>query len=390
MVAARICDGSGCGAEAKLRCPKCMNLSIESSFCSQECFRVNWSEHKWMHRDNADRTTASTTTTTEYNPWPNYAFTGELRPFPRTAARAVPEHIKKPDYVSNPGGRARCEETLADSSNIEALDAESIDKMRLSCKLAREVLDEAARITDVGVTTDQIDEVVHEACIERDCYPSPLGYYSFPKSCCTSVNEVICHGIPDKRPLANGDIVNIDITVYHDGFHGDVSETLIVGEAGEQHKRLVRVAWECLQRGIEIVRPGVKYREIGDVIQRHASSHGYSVIKSYCGHGINKLFHTAPKVPHYARNKAVGVIRAGHTFTIEPMIAQGSWRDTSWPDDWTAVTVDGSRCAQFEETILATQTGYEVMTRRRQHNGRPYFMDTLTSTSISSSSSSSE
>ena len=365
----RTCDGHGCHAEAKLKCPKCKDLSIDSSFCSQECFKTNYNEHKLLHFDQ------SANDLTKYNPWPGFDYTGKLRAYPRTGPKKVPESIMRPDYASHPEGRALSEESLKDSTQIKILNEQDIESMRVASRLAREVLDEAAKVADVGVTTDEIDRVVHEACIERDCYPSPLNYYKFPKSCCTSVNEVICHGIPDKRPLESGDIVNVDITVYHKGFHGDLSETLIIGTPSEQHKKLVQVTWECLQKGIEIVKPGVKYREIGDVIQRHASLHGLSVVKSYCGHGINRLFHTAPKVPHYAKNKAIGVIRPGHTFTIEPMIAEGSWRDTSWPDDWTAVTVDGSWTAQFEETLLATENGCEILTRRRGNNGRPYFMD---------------
>lgn len=189
--------------------------------------------------------------------------------------------------------------------------------MRVSCKLGREVLDEAAKVCDVGITTDEIDRVVHEACIERECYPSPLNYYEFPASCCTSVNEVrkflpfffilvfwflqvICHGIPDTRPLKDGDICNVDITVYHRGFHGDLNETFFVGNVKEQHKNLVKVTHECLMKAIDIVKPGEKYREIGNVIQKHAQAHGYSVVRSYCGHGIHRLFHTTPNIPHYA------------------------------------------------------------------------------------------
>jgi methionyl aminopeptidase len=365
---ARTCDGHGCHNEAKLKCPKCIGLSIDSSFCSQECFKTNYNEHKLLHFD------PSSGDLTKYQPYPGFDYTGKLRPYPRTGPRKVPDHIMKPDYADHPEGRALSEENIKESTHIKILNEQEIESMRLVSRLAREVLEEAAKITDVGVTTDEIDRVVHEASVERDCYPSPLNYYKFPKSCCTSVNEVICHGIPDKRPLENGDIVNIDVTVYHKGFHGDLSETLIVGEPSEQHKKLVQVTWECLQKGIEAVKPGVKYREIGDVIQKHASAHGFSVVKSYCGHGIHRLFHTAPKVPHYAKNKTNGVIRPGHTFTIEPMIAEGNWRDTSWPDDWTAVTVDGLRSAQFEETLLATETGCEILTRRRTHKGKPYFM----------------
>ena len=193
----------------------------------------------------------------------------------------------------------------------------------MACRLGREVLDEAAAAVDVGVTTDEIDRVVHEATVDRDSYPSPLNYYQFPKSCCTSINEVICHGIPDKRPLVDGDICNIDVTVYHRGYHGDLNETLFVGRPSDKARTLVRNTWECLDKSIAEVKPGVKYRDMGNYIQKHAQAEGFSVVRSYCGHGIHKLFHCAPNVPHYAKNKAVGVMKVGHAFTIEPMISEG-------------------------------------------------------------------
>lgn len=162
------------------------------------------------------------------------------------------------------------------------------------------MLDEAAKACDVGVTTAELDRIVHEACIERDCYPSPLNYHQFPASCCTSVNEVICHGIPDQRPLEEGDLCNVDVTVYHRGFHGDLNETFFVGKVKPEIKKLVEVTYECLSRAIEIVRPGEKYKEIGNVIQKYAQANGFGVVRGYCGHGIHRLFHTAPNVPHYA------------------------------------------------------------------------------------------
>jgi methionyl aminopeptidase len=260
------------------------------------------------------------------------------------------------------------------AGKIAILSDNEIEKMRTVCKFGREVLDAAARAVKPGVSTDEIDRIVHEACIERECYPSPLNYYQFPKSCCTSVNEVICHGIPDKRPLEDGDICNIDITVYHDGFHGDLNETLLVGKVDEDSQKLVNVAYECMMAGISIVKPGVKYREIGNEIQRHANTHGYSVVRTYCGHGINQLFHPAPSVPHYAKNKAIGVMKPGHTFTIEPMISEGTWKDVTWPDNWTAVTADGKRSAQFEHTLLVTETGCDILTVRPDCDGKPHFM----------------
>jgi methionyl aminopeptidase len=283
----------------------------------------------------------------------------------------------RPDYADHKEGVSACEETLKGSTSIKVLDAEEIEGCRLAGKLAREVLDAGIRAVKIGATTDDIDAAVHQASIDRDCYPSPLNYYTFPKSCCTSVNEVICHGIPDTRPLKNGDVVNLDVTVYHKGFHGDLNETVFVGDIDEASKKLVRVTYECIQKGMELIKPGERYREIGNVIQKHAQAHGFSVVRRYCGHGIHRLFHTAPNVPHYAKNKAVGIMKPGHVFTIEPMISEGTWRDVTWPDDWTAATEDGKRSAQFEQTFLVTETGYEILTRRRDNEGRPHFMDQL-------------
>lgn len=240
-----------------------------------------------------------------YNPWPHFRFTGKLRPFPQTAKRAVPEAIARPDYADHPAGRSLSEESLR-GTTIKILDDDEIEAMRVAGRLGRECLDEGAKAIEVGITTDELDRLVHEAAIERDCYPSPLNYYNFPKSCCTSVNEVICHGIPDKRPLENGDICNIDVTVYHHGFHGDLNETFFVGDVSEKHKKLVRITYESLCKAIELVRPGVKYREIGNVIQKYVAPHGFSVVRSYCGHGIHRVFHTAPNVPHYA-SKSIGI-----------------------------------------------------------------------------------
>lgn len=257
------------------------------------------------------------------------------------------------------------------------LNDEEIEGLRVACKLGREVLDIAGQAIAIGTTTEEIDRLVHEACIDRECYPSPLNYYNFPKSCCTSINEVICHGIPDARPLQDGEILNIDITTYHRDYHGDLNETFFVGNVDEKAKKLVQVTHECLAQAIDICKPGVRYREIGNIIQKHAQASGYSVVRSYCGHGIHRLFHTAPSVPHYAKNKAVGVMKPGHSFTIEPMISEGTWRDTTWPDNWTAVTQDGKLSAQFEHTLLITETGCDVLTKRLDKDGQPHFMDSL-------------
>ncbi|ODM91291.1 Methionine aminopeptidase 1 [Orchesella cincta] len=387
MSEVRICETSSCSAPAKLQCPTCIKLGIVegSFFCSQECFKSSWSEHKVAHKKakgvNNDHVKCCDHDHDHHypitNPWPGYKYTGELRPhYPLSSKRPMPERIPKPDYGERDDGRPVSELALRGTSNIKVLTDEEIEGMRVACKLGREVLDEAAKVMLVNTTTDEVDRIVHEACVERDCYPSPLNYYGFPKSCCTSVNEVICHGIPDRRPLVDGDICNVDVTVYHQGFHGDLNETFCVGEkVSTDAKKLVQNTWECLQKAIEQVKPGMKYRDVGNIIQKHAQGSGFSVVRSYCGHGIHRLFHTTPSIPHYAKNKAVGVMKPGHCFTIEPMISEGTWKDEQWPDDWTAVTQDGKLSAQFEETLLVTETGVEILTRRRDNGGRPYFHD---------------
>ncbi|TMS38144.1 hypothetical protein L596_004933 [Steinernema carpocapsae] len=292
-----VCQANGCGKEAtKLRCPTCVKLQLKDAFyCSQACFTSSWPTHKILHiYSHINHEKAREV-------WPYFQYTGTLRKGLVSDRRPVPEHIPRPDYALHPEGHSLEEKNSKLSGQIVVLNEEEKEGLRLASKLGREVLDEAARACAPGVTTDEIDRVVHEACIERDCYPSPLGYYKFPKSCCTSVNEVICHGIPDLRPLENGDLCNVDVTVYHRGFHGDLNETFLVGDkVDEKSRKLVQTTYECLSEAIKIVKPGTKFREIGDVIQKHAHANGFSVVRTYCGHGIHRLFHTAPNVPHYA------------------------------------------------------------------------------------------
>uniref|UniRef100_A0AAY4ARE1 Methionine aminopeptidase n=1 Tax=Denticeps clupeoides TaxID=299321 RepID=A0AAY4ARE1_9TELE len=359
----RQCETDECSREAKLQCPTCIKLGIQGSyFCSQVrvcvidcCSVVNRLLLDLEDKAN-DEHKIFATRGTNTDPWPGYHYTGKLRPhYPLTPMRPVPVNIQRPDY--------------ADHSLGEALP--------VHCDSLMEILDVAAKMVKPGVTTEEIDHAVHLACIERDCYPSPLNYYNFPKSCCTSVNEVICHGIPDHRALQEGDIINVDITVYHNGYHGDLNETFFVGEVDEDAKRLVQSTYECLMQAIDSVKPGIRYRELGNIIQKHAQASGFSVVRSYCGHGIHKLFHTAPNVPHYAKNKAVGVMKPGHVFTIEPMICEGGWQDETWPDGWTAVTRDGKRSAQFEHTLLVTETGCEILTFRLEDSGRAHFLSQM-------------
>lgn len=367
QIAGQVCETLGCGKPAKLQCPACIKLSITGSFfCEQACFKGNWKTHKAIH-----------TQTQNFDPWPGYSFSGPLRPYPQSRKRTVPLGISRPDYADHPEGYPQSEADLKRSTQIQVMNTQEIESMRVVCKLAREVLDIAAKAVKPGVTTDYLDELVHEATVERNCYPSPLNYHTFPKSCCTSVNEVICHGIPDERKLQEGDIVNLDITCFYNGYHGDLNETVFVGKPDEDSLNLVKTSYECLMAAIEQVKPGVRYRDVGTFIQKRATESGCSVTRTYCGHGIHSLFHTAPSIPHYAKNKAIGVMKAGHVFTIEPMINRGVWNDNTWPDNWTAVTTDGKRSAQFEQTMMVTETGVDILSERREKNGRPHFMDQL-------------
>jgi len=389
-LADRSCITPGCGKPAGLQCPTCAKLNITGSFfCEQACFKTAWKSHKQLHKkvetekEQLDvlmkkvQVANGLSNGSSFNPWPGYTFSGKLRPWPLTDKRTVPAHIQRPDYADHPSGYPKSEVESKKSQSIEVLDEEQIAMMRKVCRFAREVLDAAARAVKPGVTTDEIDRIVHEETIKRDCYPSPLNYYTFPKSCCTSINEVICHGIPDERPMEEGDIVNLDITCYYNGYHGDLNETMFVGKCDEDSVHLVKTAYECLMAAVKEVKPNARYRDMGGFIQKHAQANNCQVTRTYCGHGINSLFHTTPSVPHYAKNKAVGIMKPGQCFTIEPMINKGTWRDNTWPDDWTAVTQDGKRSAQFEQTMIVTQDGVEILTRRLEKNGQPYFMDQL-------------
>ena len=278
-----------------------------------------------------------------------------LRPGVVGPWREVPADIERPDYLAT-GRPVRSTESMVKSRDV-------IERMRVSCRIARDVLLEIEPAVVPGVTTDEIDRVAHDAHVARNVYPSPLGYKGFPKSVCTSVNEVICHGIPDNRQLVEGDIVNVDVTVYVNGVHGDTSATFLVGRVDPVSKHLVRTTRECLDLAIEQVRPGAPLNEIGRAIEAHAHGEGFNVVEVFVGHGIGEVFHGPPQVPHYFERNADVVMEPGMVFTIEPMITIGDIRPVIWDDGWTAVTADGSRSAQFEHTVLVTDTGVDVLTR---------------------------
>jgi methionyl aminopeptidase len=246
--------------------------------------------------------------------------------------------------------------------------AEDIEKMRIACRLGSEVLDFIAPYVQPGVSTEALDRLCHDYMVDvQKTIPAPLNYAPdgltpYPKSICTSINHVICHGIPNDKPLKNGDVMNIDITVIKDGYHGDTSRMFYVGDVTPQARRLCKITYECLWLGIEKVRPGAHLGDIGAVIQHHAENSGYSVVQEFCGHGVGKKFHEEPQVLHYGRAGTGLELKPGMIFTIEPMINQGKRHLRVLADGWTVVTKDRSLSAQWEHTLLVTDNGYEVLT----------------------------
>ena len=247
---------------------------------------------------------------------------------------------------------------------------EEIEVMKESCQLAAEVLIMIEPYVKPGVTTERLNQICHEYIVSKGAIPSPLNYRGFPKSICTSVNEEICHGIPSDRKLRNGDIVNLDITTYLKGFHGDTSQTFFVGSPRKKAEKLVEVCKEALQRGIEVVKPGAKLGDIGASIQSFAEGHGYSIVREFCGHGIGSEFHEEPQILHYGNFGEGLEIKEGMVFTIEPMVNLGKPDLKILADKWTAVTLDGQISAQFEHTLCVTDNGVDVMTRL---NGKTKF-----------------
>ncbi|MCW2726759.1 MAG: methionine aminopeptidase [Frankiales bacterium] len=280
-----------------------------------------------------------------------------VRPGKLSPPREVPAHIPRPSYALDKHGRPK------DRESSRPKDPETIELMRKAGRAAAEVLAAVGAAVRPGITTDELDAIAHEECIKRGGYPSPLGYNGFPKSLCTSVNEVICHGFPDSTVLKDGDIVNCDVTIFLDGVHGDTNATFLVGDVDPETRRLVNVTRECLDLGIAAVKPGNTVRDIGRAIQAHAEAHGYGVVRAFVGHGIGRSFHSDPQVYHYDNPQARQELLPGMTFTIEPMITLGDWHHEMWDDGWTAVTRDRSRTAQFEHTLVVTEDGAEILTR---------------------------
>ncbi len=276
---------------------------------------------------------------------------GKVSPAP-----AVPAEIPRPSYA------ATGEPTERRATSCVKTTDDQIRRMRAAGRIARQVLEHTLAAVRPGITTTELDELAHAKCISLGAYPSPLNYHGFPRSICTSVNEVICHGIPDDRVLQDGDIVNCDVTVYFDGMHGDCSETVFVGKPDPQSKKLVDTTYACMMAGIGAVKVGARLNEIGKAITAIAHKAGFSVVRDFAGHGIGSQFHMDPQIVHYRDPRNRTRVVPGMTFTVEPMINVGSHRCVMWPDNWTALTVDGKRSAQFEHTILVTESGIELLT----------------------------
>jgi methionyl aminopeptidase len=268
--------------------------------------------------------------------------------------RPVPPQIARPPYVGQPAPEPY--------RGPDVQTPETIEKMRRAGRVAAEAMLAGAQAIAPGVSTDEVDRVVHEYLIDHDAYPSTLGYRGFPKSCCTSVNEIVCHGIPDARPLEDGDLVKIDVTAYLNGVHGDTCGTFFCGAVDTESRLLTERTREALDRAIKAVRPGRQVNVIGRVIESYARRFGYGVVRDYTGHGVHTSFHSGLVIPHYDTPAHDTVMEVGMTFTIEPMITLGSGQSYLWDDDWTVVTADGSRCAQFEHTLAVTDTGAEILT----------------------------
>jgi methionyl aminopeptidase len=276
-----------------------------------------------------------------------------LQPGRVSPMRRVPSHIPFPEYVGRKRPRL---------GEPDVKDAKTIERMRVAGRIAAQALEEVGRHVVPGVTTDELDRVGHEFLTAHDAYPSTLGYRGYPKSLCTSLNEVICHGIPDDTVVADGDIVNIDITAYIDGVHGDTNATFLAGNVDEESRLLVERTREAMMRGIRAVAPGRPLNAIGRVIESYARRFGYGVVRDFTGHGIGTTFHSGLIIPHFDDPDVTGIMEPGMTFTVEPMLTLGTIRYDIWPDGWTAVTKDRRRTAQFEHTLVVTSDGYQILT----------------------------
>ncbi|QIS14365.1 type I methionyl aminopeptidase [Nocardia arthritidis] len=277
-----------------------------------------------------------------------------LVPGTLSPTREVPRAIERPEYA--------WKKTVNEGHEPWVQTPETIEKMRIAGKIAAQALEEAGKAVAPGVTTDELDRIAHEFMCDHGAYPSTLGYKGFPKSCCTSLNEVICHGIPDSTVIEDGDIVNIDVTAYINGVHGDTNKTFLAGEVDEEVRLLIERTEEATMRAIKAVRPGRALNVIGRVIESYANRFGYGVVRDFTGHGVGPTFHSGLVILHYDQPAIESIIEPGMTFTIEPMINLGGIDYEIWDDGWTVVTKDRKWTAQFEHTLVVTETGAEILT----------------------------
>ena len=247
---------------------------------------------------------------------------------------------------------------------------ESFEKTRIAGSIAAGALDEVVKIVKPGLSTEEIDKVCYEYINDHKAYSAPLYYRGFPKSCCTSTNHVVCHGIPSDKVLKEGDIINVDVTAYKDGWHGDTSRMFNVGEISIKAKKLIETTYESMMKAIEIVKEGIQLGDIGSIIQNHVEAQGFSVVQDFCGHGIGQTFHKEPNILHYGKKGTGEKVKAGMIFTIEPMINIGNYQTKTLKDGWTAVSKDKSLSAQFEHTIGVTKDGYEIFTQSNKVNSK--------------------
>lgn len=278
-----------------------------------------------------------------------------LTPGTPTPIRTVPNHIERPEYVWKDTVQEAMGEPFVQTPEV-------IEKMREASKIAANALAEAGKAVTPGVTTDEIDRVAHEYMCDHGAYPSTLGYRDFPKSCCVSLNEIVCHGIPDSTVIEDGDIVNIDVTAYKNGVHGDTNATFLAGNVSEEHRLLVERTKEATMRGIRAAKPGREINVIGRVIEVYARRFGYNVVRDFTGHGIGTTFHNGLVVMHYDAPEYTDILEPGTTLTVEPMINLGALPYDIWDDGWTVANRDGKFTAQFEHTIVITEDGNEILT----------------------------
>ncbi|WP_151548788.1 MULTISPECIES: type I methionyl aminopeptidase [Corynebacterium] len=276
-------------------------------------------------------------------------------PARKTPIRAVPDHIERPEYAWKDEVQEAIGEPYVQTP-------ETIEAMRESSKIAANALREVGKAVTPGVTTDALDRIAHEYMCDHGAYPSTLGYRGFPKSCCTSVNEIVCHGIPDATVVQDGDIVNVDITAYKNGVHGDTNATFLAGDVSEEHRLLVERTKEAMMRGIKVAKPGREVNVIGRVIESYAKRFGYSVVRDFTGHGVGPTFHNGLVVLHYDSQAYRDVLEPGMTLTVEPMINLGGLDYRMWDDGWVVQSTDGAYSAQFEHTLVITEDGNEILT----------------------------